>query len=111
MKVGDALRQLGEAAEDLRVDSYARLDPRVAHLDGDRRSVVEPRAVHLSDRRRGERRLLEASEALRGGAAEVFFDRVARRVNGIGGSRRVESAELLGELDTDLVGSCREHLA
>ena len=86
----------GEGLQDRRVGQVALdrpPDSRVLHLDGDLEPVVEPRAVHLADRRAGDGELVPLGEELRDGGAEVLLDGGADCRGGRRGRLRAEGGQ------------------
>ena len=87
------------------------LDVRVLHLHGHPRAVVQARAVHLGERGRGERRLLELGEDGVEGLAELALDRRADHLEGLRRHRVVALLQPLDEGGREHVGARRHRLA
>ena len=67
---------LGEALEDLQIGGHPAADARPLDLDHDLLAAVQGGVVHLGDRRRRERLLVEAGEQLRRIAAELLGEQL-----------------------------------
>ena len=70
------LHGLGEALEDLQIGGHPAADARPLDLDHDLLAAVQGGVVHLGDRRRRERLLVEAGEQLRRIAAELLGEQL-----------------------------------
>ena len=95
-----ALGQLGDQLEQADVVADGALDARAQHLDHHLAAVLELRGVHLGDRRRGQRGLVETAEQLGNRPAEGFLDRGARHRAG----EWRHAVLQLGQLGGDVVG-------
>ena len=85
------LDQLGAALEDLQIGGDAATDAGPLDLDDDLLAGVQGRVVHLRDRRRRERLLVEGLEQVLGLVAEVLDEQLVDLV-GVGGRHPVEQA-------------------
>ena len=74
-RLGVALGEGGQSAEQLQVERDLLLDPRPSHLDDDLAARAQQRSVDLRDRRTCERLLVEPSEDVQ---ADVLVDDPAR---------------------------------
>ncbi len=85
------LDQLRAALEDLQVGGDAAADAGPLDLDDDLFAGVQGRVVHLRDRRRRERLVVERLEQVLGVVAEVLDEQLVDLV-GVGGRHPVEQA-------------------
>ena len=74
---GDPLGQPQDQAQVLHVGPDRGGDPRVLDLDRDLAAVEQRRPVHLADRRRGDRLLVEVLEHVLEPLAELLLDHLA----------------------------------
>ena len=111
MNSGNLLGELREAVQHLQVFVDLRFDPRVLHLDDDPLARLQPGAVDLADRGRGDRRQLELGKQLVQRLAQLRLDRLANDLRRIGGRRRLELLQLVGQLLADQVGPGAQQLA
>ena len=90
-----AFDELGEVLDDVEVGLDDLGDVGPLHLQGDDPAVAQDRAVHLRDRGRGHRRLVERGEDLRRAAARIPRCRIAStwsNGNGRTSSRKAASS-------------------
>ena len=92
LELGKLLGELGQAAEHLQVFVDLRFDARVLHLDDDPLARLQPGAMHLADRGRGDRHEVELGEQLVERLAQLGLDDLADRLRRIGGRRRLAAA-------------------
>ena len=105
------LDDLSEALEDLQVGGHPAADARPLDLDHDLLAGVQGRVVHLGDRRRRERLLVEGGEQLRRLVAELLVEQLVHLV-GVGGRHPVEqAAELPGHRLAERARAGRDDLA
>jgi len=74
------LHGLGETFEDLQVGGHAATDARSLDFDDDLLARLQGCVVHLGDRRRRERLVVEAGEQLRRVGAEVVGEQLVHCV-------------------------------
>ena len=105
------LDQLRAALEDLQVGGDATADARSLDLDDDLLAAVQGRVVHLGDRRRRERLVVEGGEQVLGVVAEVLDEQLVDFV-GVCGRHPVEqAAELAAQLLAERARAGRDDLA
>ena len=85
------LDQLSAALEDLQIGGHAAADAGALNLHDDLFAGVQCRVVHLRDRRRGERLLVEALEEVGGVVAEFLLEELVH-LFGVGRWHPVEQA-------------------
>ena len=114
---GESAAQLGqlddlrEAFEDLQVGGHPAADARPLDLDDDLFAAVQGGEVHLGDRRRRDRRLVETLEQLGGVVAQFLLEQPLHLI-GVGGRYRVEqAAELPGHRFAECARAGRDDLA
>ena len=86
------------------------LDERPPHLDGDETAVGQAGAMHLTDRRRGNRLQLEAGEYARDRDAEIRFDPLSRQLALKGLRAILERGELVADRRVQQIDAQREQL-
>ena len=91
-QLGVLLQRRAQAVHDPKVGGHALADVGALQLDDRLAPVGEHAGMHLADRRRRQRRLLEVAEDLGGGAAEVLADHLAGGL-AVEGRDLVEAAE------------------
>jgi len=105
------LDELRPALEDLQVGRDAPTDARPLDLDHDLFAAVQGRVVHLRDRGRCERLLLEGLEELGGVVAEFLLEQLVDFVL-VGGRDRIEqAAKLAAHLFAERARAGRDDLA
>ena len=105
------LDELRAALEDLQVGGDAAADAGPLDLDDDLFAGVQGGVVHLGDRRRCERLLVERLEQVLGVVAE-FLDEQLVHLVGVGGRHAVEqAAELAAQRFAERAGAGRDDLA
>ena len=105
------LRDLRRLVEKLQVGLDLARRVRALHLDGDALAVREHGAVHLADRRRRHRRLLERREQLLDRQLELLADDPLDLREREGGDVVLEGAQLGDDVRRDDVRPGREQLA
>jgi hypothetical protein len=111
-----AFGQGGQGIEQLEVAGKGALDPGAQHLDRDvlaRLAVLRrgDREVHLGDRGRRDRRVVEAGEERLDRAAEFRLDGAARLRAGKGRQAVLQFGKVSGQLLAQQIGPGREELA
>jgi len=81
------------------------------HLDGDLLAVRQRRAVHLSDRRRGDRRVVELREELGNRKAEILLDHLLDVLDRKRANVVLQAPQLRDDVGREHVGPRREQLA
>ncbi len=101
----------GDAVEQPQVGLDHVADAGAADLDDDFAAVLQLRAVHLRDRRAGQRLGVEAREHGLGFGAEILAQLRAQRVQRHGGHAAVQLLELGDPVGAEQVGAAGEDLA
>ena len=102
--------QLGEAAQDIEIHLHPPANARVLHLHHHVVARVQPRAVRLPNRGRGQRRRVKISKQRFERLLKLRLDRLAHYLRLVARHTSLQLLQFLRERHSDLVGSRTENL-
>ena len=110
-ELGNALGQQGQARQHIQVLADDLLDAGVLNLHRDSFARLQPSSVHLPDRCRGHRHVLEFGEQLFRRLSQLNLDGAAHGGRIIGRDIIPQLLEFFGQRDADEIGTRAEQLA